>query len=80
MGCLHLARVTILPYIAGLRNSVVSLLRLWTWCRFLGFSRQSVERFLGNSKFVHNRSSSGFVTCGTVKNGLASGGLARFRE
>jgi hypothetical protein len=53
-------------------------LRLWTWSRFLRLSLQLAERFLGNSKFVHNGSSSGFITCRTVKSELASGGLARF--
>ena len=56
MGGLHLACVTILPRIAGLRKSVITLLRLWTWGRFLGLSFQLVERFLGNRRFVHKTS------------------------
>jgi hypothetical protein len=50
---LRLAGVTIFPVIAGLGESVVTLLRLWAWYRFLGLSFFFMERFLGNSWFVH---------------------------
>src|ERR1035437_8882290 len=44
----HLARAAILARVAGLRESVIPLLRLWTWGGLLGVRPQLVERFLEN--------------------------------
>src|ERR1035437_574397 len=48
MRCLHFARATILARVAGLRESVIPLLRLWTWGGLLGVRPQLVECFLEN--------------------------------
>jgi len=66
MSCLHLARIAVFPHIAGLRKRVIALLRLWTWISFLGFSLKLVECFLGDSEFVHNRSSSRALLAGLI--------------
>src|ERR1035437_497668 len=44
----HLARAAILARVAGLRESVIPLLRLWTWGGLLGVRPQLVECFLEN--------------------------------
>src|ERR1035437_6386652 len=48
MRCLHFARATILARVAGLRESVIPLLRLWTWGGLLEVRPQLVECFLEN--------------------------------
>jgi hypothetical protein len=59
--CLHLARVAVLPDIAGLRKRVVALRRLRDRVGFLRFSLLLVECLLGDSKFVHNRSACALI-------------------
>src|ERR1035438_1756453 len=44
----HLARAAILARVAGLRESVVPLLRLWTWGGFLGIRTRFVDYGLEN--------------------------------
>src|ERR1039457_6102364 len=46
----HLARAAILARVAGLRESVIPLLRLWTWGGLLGVRPQLVECFLENRR------------------------------
>ena len=48
MRCLHLARATILTRVAGLRESVIPLLGLWTWGGFLGGRTRFVDYGLEN--------------------------------
>ena len=50
---LRLAGVAIFPVIAGLRESFITLFRLWAWEGFLGLPLFFVECFLGKSWFVH---------------------------
>jgi hypothetical protein len=57
MGCFHLPCVAVFPYIPGLRKRVVALWRLRCRVGFRRLSLQFVECLLGDSKFVHNKSS-----------------------
>jgi hypothetical protein len=56
MGRLHLARIPVFPYVAGLRKGVIALGGLRGRVGFPGLSLKFVECLLGDGKFIHKKS------------------------